>query len=81
MSAQSDFHGCLDRAAGLTVDAACACRAARVLRLPDHHRTLLNSTIDELEAAQADLFAARNDPWPELEPPRPSARHRQLVLR
>ena len=50
----------LDEAAGLTLDATCALRAAGVLALPVPHRDLVASAITALESAQIDLFHARN---------------------
>lgn len=76
MSAQTDFHLQIERAAGLALDATCACRAARTLPLPAPHRRLLADAIRGLEAAQQSLFIARRDPW--SGPPKP--RHRQLDM-
>jgi hypothetical protein len=70
MSAQRDFHFQLERAAGLTVDASCACRSAAILPLPHPHRRLLTSAARHLERAQDDLFQARNDPWQAPKPPK-----------
>ena len=63
MSAQTDLHYQLDRAAGLTVDAACACRSAGALPLPAPHRRLLNAATRKLEGAQMALYNARHNPW------------------
>lgn len=63
MSAQTDFYFSIERAAGLTLDATCAARAAGHGGLPHPHRRLLNRAVRELESAQQDLFTARHDPW------------------
>jgi hypothetical protein len=76
ISPEQDFRFSLDRAAGLTVDAACACRAAGVLPLPAPHRRLLNRASRALTEAQDALFQARNDPWSTQRP----KRHQQLEL-
>jgi hypothetical protein len=70
MSAKQDFHLTIDRAAGLTLDATCAARAASSGPLPSPHRRLLKRAIARLEGAQQDLFTARNDPWSEQTPPK-----------
>lgn len=77
MSAQTDFHYQLERAAGLTVDAACACRTASILPLPHPHRCLLNKAVRGLESAQDALFQARNDPW--SPPPKPKSLQLELL--
>jgi hypothetical protein len=71
MPADRDFHLTIDRAAGLTLDATCACRAAAQRPLPAPHRRLLNSAIRSLERAQLDLVKARNDPWHPPQQPKP----------
>jgi hypothetical protein len=76
VSSQSDFHYSIERAAGLAVDAACACRTAAVLPLPHPHRRLLTKALRGLETAQDALFTARNDPW--TPPPKP--KNQQLEL-
>lgn len=75
MSAQTDFHLTLDRAAGLTLDATCAVRAAGAGPLPQPHRQLVNRAIRQLESAQQALYVARNDPWSA-----PKPQHRQLEM-
>jgi len=74
--AKRDFAFEVDRAAGLTVDAACAARVAASGPLPPPHRRWIQRAIDKLEGAELDLFKARNDPWSEP----PTAHHRQLTL-
>ena len=76
MSAQTDFHLTIERAAGLTLEATCSARTAAHGPLPHPHRRLLHAAIRKLESAQDDLFKARNDPWT---PPKPPA-HQQLEL-
>lgn len=71
MQARTDFHLTIDRAAGLTLDATCAARAAGSGPLPAPHRRLLNRAIARLEGAQQDLYTARNDPWSDPPPGRP----------
>jgi hypothetical protein len=68
-TAQTDFDFSLDRAAGLTLDATCAARAAGHGPLPAPHRRLLRSATRHLEAAQQDLWKARTDPWHQPTPP------------
>jgi hypothetical protein len=77
MSAQNDFHAEIERAAGLTLDATCAARAAGLGPLPPTHRRLIGVAIVALEKAQQALFVARNDPW---QPPKPQSKTRQLEL-
>jgi hypothetical protein len=77
MSAQTDFHYQLERAAGLTLDATCACHAAGILPLPPGHRRLLRAATRKLEGAQQDLFNARNDPW--SPPPKPKTLQLELL--
>lgn len=67
-SSRTDFYEAIARAAGLTLDATCAARAAGQLPLPQPHRRLLNSAVRKLEGAQQDLFDARNDPWAQRKP-------------
>jgi hypothetical protein len=76
MSAQTDFYLTLDRAAGLTLDATCAARAAGHKPLPRalHHR--LSRVVRSLEKAQQDLYSLRNDPWQPQQQPKP----KQLAL-
>jgi hypothetical protein len=76
MPTQTDFHYQLERAAGLTLDAACACHSAQVLPLPAGHRRLLTAATRKLDGAMLDLYHARRDPWDQ--PPRP--KHHQLAL-
>lgn len=76
MSAQTDFHITIERAAGLVLDAQCAARTAAHGPLPHPHQRLVNRAIVELDRAQDNLFKARNDPW--HQPPKP--KHRQLEL-
>lgn len=68
MSAQSDFHYSIDRAANSIVDAACTCRAAGAQGLPAPHRRLVGVAIVALDKAQQALFTARNDPWQQTPP-------------
>jgi hypothetical protein len=77
MSAQTDFIYDVERACGLAVDAACACRTAQVLPLPHPHRRLLATALRGLETAQDALFKARNDPW---SPPAPPKHHQMELL-
>jgi hypothetical protein len=74
MSAQGDFAFCVDRAAGLIVDAGCACRTARVGPVPDAHRALVAAAARKLAWAQHDLSKARRALW------ETSSEHRQLSL-
>lgn len=76
MGAQTDFHLTINRAAGLTLDATCAARAAGAGPIPAPHRRLLNVAIVALEKAQQALFTASNDPWS----PPPQPKHRQLEM-
>lgn len=69
MSAQSDLHYSIDRAANAVTDATCTCRAMGARGLPAGHRRLISSAIRKLDSAQQDLFNARNDPW--AQPPKP----------
>jgi hypothetical protein len=77
MDAQTDFHLTIDRAAGLTLDATCAARAAGHGRLPAPHRRRLAVAIVALEKAQDTLFVLRNDPW---SPPQNKSRQLELSL-
>lgn len=77
MSAETDFDYALRRAAGLTVDATCALRTARMGRLPENHRRRVNAAIFKLEAAQSIMFEIKEHPW---EPPRKSKTPQQLAL-
>jgi hypothetical protein len=77
MDAQTDFHLTIDRAAGLTLDATCAARAAGHGPLPPPHRRRLNVAIVALEKAQDTLFVIRNDPW---SAPQPQSRQLELEL-
>jgi hypothetical protein len=77
MSAQNDFALAVDRAAGLTLDATCAARAAGAGPLPQPHRRLLSTAVRSLEKAQQALFVARNDPW--SSPPAPKPRQLELL--
>lgn len=74
MGAQTDFHLTINRAAGLTLDATCAARAAGAGPIPAPHRRLLNVAIVALEKAQQALFTVANDPW------QPQPKPRQLEL-
>lgn len=76
MLAQTDFHIEIDRAAGLTLDATCACRNVIRGSLPPPHRRLVQTAIVALEKAQQALFVARNDPWSQQH----KQKHRQLEL-
>lgn len=69
MRAQTDFNLTIDRAAGFTLDATCAARAAGGGPLPAPHRRRLNVAIVALEKAQQALFVIRNDPWSTPTPP------------
>jgi hypothetical protein len=69
MPAKLDFHLTIERAAGLTLDATCAARAAGQGPLPAQHRRLLRSALRKLEGAQQDLYEARNNPWSSQPPP------------
>ena len=73
--AQTDFHLTIDRAAGLLLDATCACRAAVAGPLPMGHRAVMRRAIGKLESAQTDLWKARNDPWAST-----TLKERQLAL-
>ena len=70
MAAQTDIDFTLNRAAGLTQDAALACRSAARLPLPSPHRRLLAAAARKAESALGDLFHVQNDPWPKA-PPKP----------
>jgi hypothetical protein len=76
MSSQTDFTYQIERAAGLTMDATCACHSAGILPLPPGHRRLLIAATRKLEGAQQDLFNARNNPWA----PPPQPKNQQLAL-
>ncbi len=76
MSRETDFYLTVDRASGLLLDATCAARAAVAPGLPYPHRRWMRAAIAKLEAAQDDLWKARNDP---LCPP-PQPKHAQLAL-
>jgi len=77
MSHETDFRYSLERAAGLTLDATCALRTARMGRLPEEHRRRLGAAIYRLESAQSIMFDLKEHPW-EQQPPKPE--HRQLAL-
>ena len=79
MSAQTDLHYSLDRAANATLDAACACRSARAGPIPEHHRRLIARALNHLQSAQLDLFYARRESW-ELPSQSPKARQMELEL-
>lgn len=64
MSAQTDFFLTLDRAAGLTLDATCAVRAAAARPLPNPLEHRVRRLIGKLEGAQQEMFSLRQDPWP-----------------
>jgi hypothetical protein len=66
----------LDRAAGLVNDATNTLRGVAAGRLPAEHRRLTQSAARHLEAAEQDLFKARNAPWSSEAPRRP----RQMSL-
>lgn len=66
---QNEFAYCTNRAAGLTVDAAGACRTAAKLPLPDSHRALLRRAQRGLDDAQDALFQASRLPWPQKPKP------------
>lgn len=70
-----DLRHTLDLAAGLVTDADQHLHAAQVKPLPQPHKRLIASARRNLDAAQQDLFKARNDPYG-LREPRP----RQLEL-
>ena len=70
MSAQTDFYQTLDRAAGLTLDAASAARTAGYGRLPRHLRRGLTRATRQLERAQDELFILARQPWDTPPPPR-----------
>lgn len=76
MSAQTDFHITIERAAGLVLDAQCAARTAAHGPLPRPHQRLVNRAIVDLDRAQDNLFKARNDPWHQPKP----RRNQQLEL-
>ncbi len=67
-----DFARQIDQAAGLTMDATCALRAAGIGPLPHPHRHLLTRAIRSLERAQDTLHTLRNeDVWHKPPPPKP----------
>ncbi|MHB8492463.1 MAG: hypothetical protein ACYDA6_09675 [Solirubrobacteraceae bacterium] len=77
MPSQIDFNIEIERAAGLTLDATCALRAAALGQLPPPHRRLIGVAIVALEKAQQALFVARNDPW--QQPKQPKTRQLELL--
>ena len=76
MSAESDLHYSLGRAASAVQDAAGACRTARRGSIPARQRELITAATRKLEWAQDDLWKASNEPWTT----QPKPKHKQLTL-
>ncbi len=76
MRRHEDLSACLDRTAGLLLDAACELQASRARGLPYPHRRLIQTAQGHLDSAQQALFQARNAPW---QTERPTARQLELL--